>query len=173
MIVQQWTGREAQLLRLAMRMSVDTFAGHLGLSSRAVAKWEARGSTLTPRHDMQAILDAAFAQATDEQRERFEANLAMTNSSEARAERGDRLDSALARPSGIDLVTVAHLRERIRQLEDAYDSTPSTALLGSAGQVHGQIVYLRERVASSRVRRALLEAEAESATFMGQLTWDV
>ena len=42
-----------------------------------------------------------------------------------------------------------------------------------AGQVHGQITYLREHATASRVRKALGEVEAESATFMGQLVWDI
>ena len=82
MIIQQWTGREAKMLRLAMRMSIDTFADHLGLSSRAINKWEARGPTLTPRHDMQAILDTALAQTTQEQRERFNACLPTVHDAE-------------------------------------------------------------------------------------------
>jgi transcriptional regulator with XRE-family HTH domain len=74
MMVQQWTGQEAKFLRLAMRLSIQGFACYLGLSSRAIDKWEARGPTLTPRHETQAILDTALARATDEQRKRFEAS---------------------------------------------------------------------------------------------------
>jgi hypothetical protein len=80
---------------------------------------------------------------------------------------------ALEHPSSVDLVAVAYLRERIRQLDEEYDRAPSAALLGPAGQAHGQVRFLREQAAQPRVRKALLEVEAESATFMGQLVWDV
>src|SRR5262249_10813087 len=49
----------------------------------------------------------------------------------------------------------------------------STGLLGRAGQLHGQVKFLRENASNPRVRRALYEVEADSATFMGQLVWDV
>lgn len=84
-----------------------------------------------------------------------------------------RLNYVLEHPSSVDLVTVAYLHERIRQLDESYDKSPSTVLLGPAGQVHGQVNYLREHASGARVRRALFEVEAKSATLMGQLVWDV
>lgn len=89
------------------------------------------------------------------------------------AEPSARVSYALEHPSLVDLVAVAHLRERIRQLDEEYDRAPSAVLLGPAGQAHGQVRFLRENAASPRVRRALFEVEAESATFMAQLVWDV
>jgi transcriptional regulator with XRE-family HTH domain len=80
-IVERWTGREARFLRLAMRLSIQGFADYLGLSSRAVDKWEARGVTLTPRHETQAILDVALARATVEQQARFEVSWARVHGS--------------------------------------------------------------------------------------------
>jgi transcriptional regulator with XRE-family HTH domain len=77
MIIHQWTGQEAKLLRLALRLSIQGFAGYLGVSSRAVDKWEARGITLTPRYETQAILDTALAQATADQQQRFKASRAI------------------------------------------------------------------------------------------------
>lgn len=90
----------------------------------------------------------------------------------AGTEPNDRMSYVLNNPTSVDLVTVAYLHERIRHLDESYDKTPSTALLGSAGQMHGQVTYLREHAANGRVRRALFQAEAESAIFMAQLIWD-
>ena len=42
--VSGWTGREAALLRKALRLSVRDFAAHLGVGTRTVNKWEARQS---------------------------------------------------------------------------------------------------------------------------------
>ncbi|MFI1097333.1 multiprotein-bridging factor 1 family protein [Streptomyces sp. NPDC020917] len=69
--VQSWSGREARLLRAAMRMSIRDFAAHLGVSDRVISKWEAGGENYCPRPDSQAMLDTALGRATDEIRIRF------------------------------------------------------------------------------------------------------
>ena len=71
--VSGWTGREAALLRKALRLSVRDFAAHLGVGTRTVNKWEARQSGITPLPYMQAVLDTALAQASDEVKARFAA----------------------------------------------------------------------------------------------------
>ncbi len=52
-------------------MTQRLFAEHLGVSDRAVAKWESGGTDYVPRPETQALLDTALARATDEERERF------------------------------------------------------------------------------------------------------
>ncbi|HEV3169352.1 MAG TPA: helix-turn-helix transcriptional regulator [Actinocrinis sp.] len=84
----------------------------------------------------------------------------------------ERMTYLLEHPASADLVAVGHLRERIHQLDKSYDEVPSAALLGPAGQVHGQVSYLREHARDSHVRRVLLGVESESAIFMGQVIWD-
>ncbi|MGL5857483.1 MAG: helix-turn-helix domain-containing protein [Angustibacter sp.] len=71
LVVQQWTGAEAKQLRAALRLSSEAFAEKLGVSSRAVTRWEGRGATLTPRPDTQAMLDTVLARANPGERERF------------------------------------------------------------------------------------------------------
>lgn len=71
--VTTWTGREANALRNALRMSVTAFAEHLGAARRTVAKWSSQGDKVLPRTDMQAALDTVLARATPEVQERFEA----------------------------------------------------------------------------------------------------
>src|SRR5712692_6627798 len=73
--VRQWSGREAQALRAALRFSVRAFAAYLGVAPRTVAKWEALGALTQPRPDMQAILDTALANADTAGQARFEALL--------------------------------------------------------------------------------------------------
>jgi DNA-binding transcriptional regulator YiaG len=46
--VGRWTGREAKLLREALRLSVRDFAAHLGVGVRTVNKWDARLADITP-----------------------------------------------------------------------------------------------------------------------------
>ena len=70
--VRRWTGREARLLRQALRLSVRAFAEHLGVAARTVSKWEAAGRLTCPRPDTQAILDTALGRADASARQRFE-----------------------------------------------------------------------------------------------------
>lgn len=67
-----WSGREARLLRHALRLSVRAFAGYLGVAPRTVAKWESGGTGTVPRPDTQAILDTALAHAEPGARRRFD-----------------------------------------------------------------------------------------------------
>lgn len=75
MIQQEWTGKEARALRQAIRMSVRAWADHLGVSTRAVSKWERLGAEIVPRPHMQAILDTALAQVDADTEQRFQALL--------------------------------------------------------------------------------------------------
>lgn len=69
--VRRWTGREAALLRAALRMSIRDFAAKLGVDSRTVTKWQARGAAVVLRPHMQAILDTALDQAAESAKVRF------------------------------------------------------------------------------------------------------
>ncbi|MGV9976159.1 hypothetical protein ACWDUH_00590 [Micromonospora wenchangensis] len=69
--ITTWTGRDATALRQASRMSVTTFAEHLGAARRTVAKWSSQGDNVIPRADMQAALDTVLTRATPDVRERF------------------------------------------------------------------------------------------------------
>ncbi|HSL09217.1 MAG TPA: helix-turn-helix domain-containing protein [Pseudonocardiaceae bacterium] len=71
--VSRWTGREAKLLREALRLSVRDFAARLGVGVRTVNKWEARQAGITPLPYMQEVLDTALARASDEGKARFAA----------------------------------------------------------------------------------------------------
>jgi tetratricopeptide (TPR) repeat protein/transcriptional regulator with XRE-family HTH domain len=67
----RWSGREARLLREAMRMSVREFAAHLGYNDAAVSSWERRGENTRLRAQTQRDLDAALRLAGDETRDWF------------------------------------------------------------------------------------------------------
>lgn len=71
MTVEVWTGREAQALRAALRLSVRAFAERLGLAPRTVSKWEAGGAAITPLPVTQQILDTALEQADSVEQQRF------------------------------------------------------------------------------------------------------
>ncbi|HIW62067.1 MAG TPA: SUMF1/EgtB/PvdO family nonheme iron enzyme [Candidatus Stackebrandtia excrementipullorum] len=73
--VDSWTGREAALLRQALRMSLREFARHLGVAERTVSYWERSGDTIVPRYESQAILDACLATAGGDAQRRFKGRL--------------------------------------------------------------------------------------------------
>ncbi|MFD6626342.1 helix-turn-helix domain-containing protein [Streptomyces diastaticus] len=71
--VQRWSGREARLLREALRMSLRDFAAYLGVSDRTVSNWESGGTSYAPSADSQAVLDTALGHASNDARARFAA----------------------------------------------------------------------------------------------------
>jgi len=87
--VGHWTGREAKLLREALRLSIRDFAARLGIGVRTINKWEARQADITPLPHMQEVLDTALARASDGAKARF-----------AAATRADVPEHETAQPSG-------------------------------------------------------------------------
>lgn len=77
--VLRWSGREARALREAKRMSIRTFAEHIGVSHRMISKWEAGGERIRPRPANQEALDTAFATSSARAKERFLASLRQTS----------------------------------------------------------------------------------------------
>lgn len=73
--VQRWSGREARLLRDALRMSLRDFAAYLGVSDRTVSNWEGGGTSYQPRAESQAALDTVLGRASDDAKARFAAAL--------------------------------------------------------------------------------------------------
>ncbi|WP_405954297.1 helix-turn-helix transcriptional regulator [Streptomyces phaeochromogenes] len=160
----------AKRIRLARRRKSAGFtqeglAEHLSVERSTVGRWESAET------EPQAWLRPKLARALKVSTEDLQAlldDVVVTDDHPSQ-----RMTHALENPSSVDLMVVAYLHERLRQLDESYDHEVSTSLLGRAGQLHGQVKFLRENAGNPRVRRALYEVEADSATFMGQLVWDV
>ncbi|MFI0515428.1 transcriptional regulator with XRE-family HTH domain [Streptomyces canus] len=160
----------AKRIRLAMRRKAagftqESLAEFLGVERSTVGRWESADTE--PQAYIRPKLSRALKVGHDELQALLD-DITVTDTKPS-----DRMTYALENPASADLVVVAYLHERLRQLDESYDQESSTSLLGTAGQLHGQVRYLRENAANPRVRRALYEVEADSATFMGQLVWDV
>ncbi len=149
--------------RRAVGLSQEALAGLVGVDRSTVVRWERADTEPQPWH-RRTLADALKVSV-----EALAALLADVGEVPVRPR--ERLDYVLRNPASVDLVAAAYLREQLRYLDERYDHTPSTLLLGEAGQVYGQTIFLREH-ACSLVRRELLAAEVESATLMGQLVWD-
>ncbi|BCM70566.1 hypothetical protein EASAB2608_05900 [Streptomyces sp. EAS-AB2608] len=91
--VTRWTGREAGLLRFAMRKTGKAFAELVGVNARQIPRWEGRGETLELSLANQAALDALLAQAEPSVQQRFAALL----TERAAAENDERAEELLRR----------------------------------------------------------------------------
>ncbi|MCX4664895.1 helix-turn-helix transcriptional regulator [Streptomyces uncialis] len=144
----------------------ESLAARLGVERTTVIRWET--AVTEPQPPIRPKLARLLAVTGDELQALLD-DIVIVGGPDP----SERIAYAIERPSSVDLIAVAYLHERIRHLDESYDKAPSTGLLGPAGQLHGQVSYLRQHAGNPRVRRALLGAEAESATLMGQLVWDV
>ena len=95
--VDRWTGREAKLLRQALRLSIRDFAAHLGVGTRTVNKWEARQADITPLPYMQEVLDTALSRASDEAKARFADSTLLTRYDELVVAKHERAASERSR----------------------------------------------------------------------------
>lgn len=150
--------------RKAAGYTQEGLAERLSVDRTTVARWEAGENEPHPwsRPKIAGVLHVSLKQLDD----------LLTGRGLTGSDVDERVDFALKHPASADLVTVAHLRRRVQQLDERYDRAPSTALLAETGQCLGQVGFLGAYVTSGRVRRELYAVEAEAATLMGQLVWD-
>lgn len=150
--------------RRAAGYTQEGLAEYLGVDRTTVARWEAG------EYEPQPWLRFKIARALRVSIERLDELLAESGLSES--EVAERVGFTLQYPSSVDLVTVAHLRHQLQQLDERYDRVPSTSLLAEAGQCLGRVGFLSANTTKGHVRRELYALEAEAATLMGQLVWD-
>jgi hypothetical protein len=92
----------------------------------------------------------------------------------ANLEGQERLLWVLKHPRSVDLPTVAYLRARTFDLMKQYEAAAlPTSLLSQAAERLEQIMRLREHASAGHVQEELCRIEAQSATLLGRLTWDV
>jgi len=93
--VTRWTGREAALLRDALRMIGKDFADKLGISTRQLVNWENRGASIEPHPGNQAALDTLLSTAPPDAQWRFAQSL----TEQAAAGHDERTEDLLRRDS--------------------------------------------------------------------------
>jgi hypothetical protein len=86
----------------------------------------------------------------------------------------ERLAWVLKHPGSVDLQTITYLREQTLDLLRQNEAVASsTSLLPRAARQLEQVTLLREHAPLGRVRQQLCRVEAQAATLMGRLAWDV
>ncbi|MEU0097270.1 MULTISPECIES: NUDIX hydrolase [Streptomyces] len=83
-VVDVWTGQLACTLQSALRMTNESFANRLGISSRTVATWHSDPDVI-PRPEMQQLLDSVHEDAPAAVRKRFALMTAGTGQADAAA----------------------------------------------------------------------------------------
>jgi transcriptional regulator with XRE-family HTH domain len=99
-VIDQWTGRHARALQLALRLTSEAFAEHLGISPRTVAKWRKRPD-MVPSPQLQEALDTSLNLAGDDVRTRFTAFLGAPQEAALDNSTVDQLHAALGELSRI------------------------------------------------------------------------
>ncbi|EHR48722.1 putative transcriptional regulator [Saccharomonospora marina XMU15] len=150
--------------RKSQGFSQESLAERLGVDPKTIRRWESGETEEGP----QPWLRPKLAQCLQVSPEQLEELLAGDDEPAT----NDRVDYSLRNPAAADLRTVADLRDEVHDLDERYDSAPSTSLLARTGHCLGQVAFLRANVSNHRVRHELLAVEAEAATLMGQLVWD-
>lgn len=85
----------------------------------------------------------------------------------------ERLSWMLKHPRSVDLPTVAFLRQQALDLLKQNEATPAVSLLSTVARQLEHVTVLREHAPIGRVRQELFAVEAQSATLLGRLLWDV
>lgn len=185
-LVENWTGREAALLRRALRLSLRDFSARLGVGLRTVKSWEARQQGIAPQPAMQAILDTALRQATEDERGRFTVGLTapqqdleghrhrdiLSTRSTASAdelvlpESWSHLDAAMTDPWRFDPSVIDHLQAQFDTIKNEDGTFGPTRTLPSTLAI-ARVVERSARSARSTARRLLLVFGAEVAEFAG------
>lgn len=148
--------------RKAVGFSQEQLAEHLRVDRSTVGRWESGETEPQPwmRPRLAKVLQVSVEQLNE-----------MLAEPEPPGD-AERLKYALAHPGNVDLVTVAHLRQQVQELDEQYVCVPSTLLLADAGQCLGQVAFLGAHARDGRVHRELCTVETEAAVLMGQLVWD-
>jgi tetratricopeptide (TPR) repeat protein len=174
-VVGEWTGREADALRQALRMTNESFAAYLGVAVRTVAAWRKRPD-IVPQPAMQETLDAALERAPERAKAQFA--LLLENDNRYRLPTGnrngltsddkDRLNGVIRRPSRLDAATIESLSQVLASQRRAEDALGPDAILGPMTL---QLETLRKvlRDASGPHREALTRLVAEWTSFVGWL----
>lgn len=177
-VVSTWTGRHADALREAFRMTNESFAAHLGVATRTVAYWRKRPD-MVPVVAMQEVLDSALDQAPEQVKAKFSALLEGDSLSpktepepghpeKLNADEQERIRRVIHAPSRLDATTVLNLTQALVGQRHAEDTLGPDPIIGPMSAQRDVLEALL-RNAHGPHRRGLAHLVANWTTFIGWL----
>jgi hypothetical protein len=183
-VVAAWTGRRADTLRQALRMTNEAFAEHLGIAVRTVAYWRARPDVV-PRPVMQEILDVALAPAPEQARAQFGLLLAARQQGQAPPPASSRLPvpddvagmTAWITASNTSDQAIEHIEQATVGLADQHTQLTARRVLTDVLQLHHKThALLRSGKQRLRQTRELIRIDsgllAHASVLLGDLGQD-
>jgi transcriptional regulator with XRE-family HTH domain len=127
--------------RKAVGFSQEQLAENLRIDRSTVGRWESGETGPQPwvRPELARVLQVSVDELNN-----------LLTEPEAADNEAERVKYALEHPDSADLVTVAHLRQQVEQLDEQYVHVPSTLLLADAGQCLGQVGFLSAHARNGR-----------------------
>jgi transcriptional regulator with XRE-family HTH domain len=153
-VIASWTGRHADALRQALRMTNESFAEHLGVAVRTVAYWRKRPA-MVPLPAIQEALDTVLERAPDRAKAQF-ALLIGEAYGESSAQDGDDIGDLLAAITATGITDDA-----IEQVERAVDFLAESHTHAPAHKILDQVMPLHRRVRSFLSGKHRLSQERE------------
>ncbi|MEU5884412.1 hypothetical protein [Spirillospora sp. NPDC047279] len=166
-VVDIWTGRHANALQKAMRLTNEDFAlQELGVAVRTVAKWHANPD-VEPTTELQRALDTSLSNASEAEKARFTLLL-----EEASGDRPQMPQSQVTSPNDIESLAsgltatsvtddaVTELSQAVESLAESHTKAPAGRVLKEALRLHERTQGLLEKQMRLRQRRELYKAEA-------------
>jgi hypothetical protein len=182
-VIDIWTGRYANALLKALRLTNEGFADRLGIAVRTVAKWNA-DPTLEPTPEMQQALDTVLSQAPDDARARFalilqkDVSPGATGTSTTLAVEDD-ISSLVAEvtASSTNEEAINQLARATASLAESHTQAPAKKMLAEVLRLHRQTQKLlrgRQRLSQKReLFRIESDLLAHACLLFGDLQQDV
>ena len=141
-VIDIWTGRHANALLKALRLTNEGFADRLGIAVRTVAKWNAHPE-LEPTPEIQQALDTLLYQAPDAAKARFASIASNATSTAATPENGQNpVAEDIARlvaeitTSSTSQDTISQLARATVGLAESHTQAPAKKILAEVLRLH-------------------------------------
>ena len=170
-VVTSWTGGRADALRQALRMTIEDFAGHLGVAARTVGYWRARPDVAL-RPVTQQMLDVALARAPEQARAQFGLLLAERDpgqpmpatSSQSRVSDDVASLTAWITSSNTSDEAIRHIEQATVVLANMHAQVTARRVLTDVVQLHRKTqTLLRSGKQRLRQTRELIRIEGEAS----------
>ena len=180
-VVTSWTGGRADALRQALRMTIEDFAGHLGVAARTVGYWRARPDVVL-RPVTQQMLDVALARAPEQARAQFGLLLAAREAGQPLPATGSQIPvsddvaslTAWITSSNTSDEAIQHIEQATVVLADMHTQVTARRVLADVVQLHRKTqTLLRSGKQRLRQTRELIRIDSDLLAHASVLLGDL